>query len=152
MDLDVRRRQFRPGPEERADESGTDRQRSAAPEKIIGAHADAAQDVVVLVVDRADTPGLENQANLIMVLQIFADHRPVADNRNVVGGQKVRIAYSRQFQHLGRIDRAAAQDYLAVGRSPVRGPRAPVFDTAGAVSFEEDPFDMGLGFDPEVPP
>src|SRR4051812_24109714 len=85
-----------------------------------------------------------------MVLQILPDARQMMRHGDAVLCQCGAVADAGEHQQMRCLERAGRKDHFATGAQPAKLLALPIFDTYGALAFEQDAGGMRRGFDPQI--
>jgi len=95
-------------------------QRTILAQQPARAHAQHLQGLAHVVVERERMLQFDDDARLVVVLQIAADFRRIHLHGDAVAAQQFGRAHARQLQQLRRLQRAGGQQHLGVGLRPHR--------------------------------
>ena len=121
------------------------RERTPAAQRIVRRHQGAAPELGVLIVQGRDPAHPIIGPDLQVILQIFADPRPVEAGLDAQRLQAGAIAYARQFQKLRRGHGSGAQDHFTVAARGKDGVLRPPFNPAHPLAIQDQALDLGAG-------
>src|SRR5262249_60663667 len=100
-------------------------ERAAAKERIVEPHARAADERAIGLVEGLGAHDLVDESKLEMILQVVADARLVAHDRDAEALELVGAADAGKLENLDRADRAGRKDHHAAGARRSSDTRPP---------------------------
>src|SRR5262245_64678591 len=100
---------------EQAELRGRHGERPAAKERVVEAHACAADERTIGLVEGLGARDLVDEPKLEVILQVVADASLVEHDRNAEALQLAGAADAGELENLDRADRAGREDHLAAG-------------------------------------
>ena len=137
MKLDVRRGRIRHHAREEAALIDADRKRSAPREDPLHADQQRPPPRIEVIVGRDRLGAAKQQSQLQVILQVFAHTRQVAHERNPELRKQWRRPDARQLQQLRTLQRARAQQHLALRAHRVQLAILSIFDTHCVRALEQ---------------
>ena len=87
-----------------------------------------------------------------MILEVAADARQIVDHGDAVWPERVARTDPRQHEELGRVDRAGAEDDLALGADSPRLGAVGDLDSGRAAALQRDAPHHAIGGDRQIGP
>ena len=148
--LHIGRRHVCARAEETAGIAGADREQSLPEQGVAHSGADPLAPAVDHVVHRDRLGAAILDADLEVILKVFADAGHVGGHADAMRAQQRGRSEPGKLHQLRRVERAAGQDDLAAGAGSPRRAALPVFDPDRAPPLKQDAARQRVGFDDEI--